>query len=86
MVPNAPGTAVQETRSHPRRSTGAPDVALVKDDVYAVLGSTETMGFVERVGNLFVALSGPELNHAVEIGQSLSWDQAVQMVHYRYVS
>jgi hypothetical protein len=68
-----------------RKSPSKPDVALVKDDVYAILGTTETMGFVERVGNVFVALSGSDINHAVEVGQSLSWDQAVHIVHYRYL-
>lgn len=86
MVMYAPTPAEQESPTkRGRRSSGKPDVALVKDDVYAILGSTETMGFVERVGNVFVALSGSDLNHAVEVGQSLSWDQAVHIVHYRYL-
>jgi len=39
-----------------------------------------TLGFVHKVGNVFVALSGDNLGHAVEAGQSLSWDEAVEMV------
>ena len=58
----------------------APDIALVGDNLYCVLSETDTLGFVQRVGNVFVALSGDNLGHAVEVGQSLSWDQAVEMV------
>lgn len=57
-----------------------PVIALVRNDVYAVMSSRETMGFVERVGNVFVALDGPDLARACELGQSLSWDEAVLMV------
>jgi hypothetical protein len=60
----------------PRNST----IALVTDDVYSVLTDHETLGFVHRVGNVYVALGGDVLSHAVELGQSLSWDRAVQMV------
>jgi hypothetical protein len=80
-----PARPHQETRLHPQRSRSAPDIALVRDDLYVVFCPDDTMGFVERVGNVFVALSGPNMNHAVEIGQSLSYDQAVHMVHYRYL-
>lgn len=78
---DAPTKSKRTTRFSPSK----PDVALLRDDLYAVLGTDETMGFVERVGNVFVALSGSDINHAVEVGQSLSWDQAVHMVHYRYI-
>jgi len=57
-----------------------PDIALVGDDLYCVLSETDTLGFVHKVGNVFVALGGDNLGHAVEVGQSLSWDQAVNMV------
>jgi hypothetical protein len=57
-----------------------PDIALVGDDLYCVLSETDTLGFVNKVGNVFVALSGDNLGRAVEVGQSLSWDQAVEMV------
>jgi hypothetical protein len=57
-----------------------PDISLVGDDLYCVLSETDTLGFVHKVGNVFVALSGDNLGHAVEVGQSLSWDQAVEMV------
>ncbi len=58
-----------------------PSIALLREDLYGVLSRTATMGFVERVGNVFVALYGPDLGHAVEVGQSLSWDVAVAMVN-----
>jgi hypothetical protein len=57
-----------------------PSIAIIHEDLYAVLATRETMGFVERVGNVFVALHGPDLARAVEVGQSLSWDQCVGMV------
>lgn len=57
-----------------------PDISLVGDDLYCVLSERDTLGFVHRVGNVFVALSGDNLGHAVEVGQSLSWDRAVDMV------
>ncbi len=57
-----------------------PDIALVDEDVYAVMTESATLGYVHKVGNVYVALSGEYLHHAVEVGQSLSWDQAVQMV------
>jgi len=63
----------------PRRST-EPSIALLGDDIYVVLADSDTKGFVEQVGPVYVALSGPDLARAVEVGQSLSWDTAVQMV------
>lgn len=63
-----------------RRHTEEPSIALVRDDLYAVLSPTQTMGFVERVGNVYVALEGSDLARACEVGQSLSWDIAVTMV------
>jgi hypothetical protein len=43
----------------------------------------ETLGFVHKVGSVYVALSGDVLSHAVEIGQSLEWDKAVRMVRFK---
>ena len=57
-----------------------PDISLVGDDLYCVLSETDTLGFVHRVGNVYVALSGDNLGHAVEVGQSLLWDVAIEMV------
>jgi len=60
--------------------TPMPDIALVDDDLYCVLSETDTLGYVHRVGKVFVALAGDNLGHAVEIGQTMSWDHAVDMV------
>lgn len=59
---------------------GEPDISLVDEDLYCVLGPGSTLGFVQKIGNMFVALSGSERMHAVEVGQSLSWDECVAMV------
>jgi len=45
-----------------------------------VLGPNDTVGFVHKVGPVYVALQGSEINHAVEVGQTLSWDRAVEIV------
>lgn len=66
----------QIERSQPEE----PSIALLREDLYCVLSTTYTMGFVERVGNVYVALHGSDLGRAVEVGQSLSWDVAVTMV------
>ncbi|GAB3802432.1 hypothetical protein GCM10028798_19560 [Humibacter antri] len=34
------------------------------------------LGFIERAGQVFVALAGERLDRAEECGQSLLWDQA----------
>jgi hypothetical protein len=58
-------------------------VALVTDDVYSVMTDRDTLGFVHKVGNVYVALSGDIQSHAVEVGQSLSLDRAVRMVRFQ---
>ncbi len=63
-----------------RSAVEEPSIALLRDDLYCVLSTTHTMGFVERVGNVYVALHGSDLGRALEVGQSLSWDVAVAMV------
>ena len=62
--------------------TPAPQIALVGDDLYRVLGETETLGFVYKVGNVFVALSGTDFGRAVEVGQSLDWNRALELVQH----
>lgn|GEM_PF-3464911 len=62
-----------------------PSIAIIHEDLYVVLASHDTMGFVERVGTVFVALHGPDLARAVEVGQSLSWDHCVSMVRRAYL-
>lgn len=56
------------------------DVALVAEDLYELRRGHATLGYVHRVGNVFVALEGTPLGRACEVGQSLSWDVAVLMV------
>jgi len=58
----------------------ATQIALIGDDMYSVLSDTTTLGFVYKVGNVFVALSGPDFGRAVEVGQTLSFDRAVELV------
>jgi hypothetical protein len=53
---------------------------MVSDDLFSLLTDTETLGFVHRVGNVYVALHGPDFHRAVEVGQSLSFDRAVELV------
>jgi hypothetical protein len=57
-----------------------PEIALLREDIYVVLSADQTLGFVHKVGNVYVALSGGDLGRACEVGQSLSWDEAVAMV------
>lgn len=71
---------VSSSTVRPRQHLSEPSVALVRDNVYAILDDRDTMGFVERVGSVYVALSGERQIKAVEAGQSLSWDVAVDMV------
>ena len=79
--PVRPETARQESaRQAISRSGNRPDISLVSDDTYCVLSVDETMGYVHKAGNVFVANAGGDLAHAVEVGQSLSWDEAVAMV------
>jgi hypothetical protein len=69
--------------SHRTNSAGAePDISVAKldDDLYSLLSPTETVGFVHRVGSVYVALRGAHFSHAVEVGQSLSWDRAIELV------
>jgi hypothetical protein len=58
-------------------------VGLVTEDVYSVMTDRETLGFVQKVGTVYVALSGDILSHAVEVGQSLSLERAVRMVRFQ---
>jgi hypothetical protein len=78
------GTQQRRYPQHEQRIEEEPSVGIVREDIYALLTTRETMGFVERVGNVFVALHGPDLARAVEVGQSLSWDESVKMVTRAY--
>ena len=65
-----------------RRPTTATShsVAKISEELFSVLGPNDTVGFVHKVGPVYVALQGSEINHAVEVGQTLSWDRAVEIV------
>ena len=59
---------------------GRPDIALVDDDLYAVLSETDTLGYIMRVGSVYVALAGSRYDRAEESGQALSLGSAVSML------
>lgn len=63
-------------------ATAAPEpvVSPLRDGVYEVSLDGQVLGFIERVGNVFVALMGRTVNCACEVGQSLSWETSVRMV------
>jgi hypothetical protein len=66
-----------------RNSRSDLTVALVTEDVYSVMTDRDTVGFVQKVGTVYVALGGDILSHAVEVGQALSLDRAVRMVRFQ---
>jgi len=70
------------TITHARPITSAPEpvVSPLHDGVYQVSFEGQVLGFVERVGPVFVALMGRTSHVAVEVGQSLSWETSVRMV------
>ena len=63
-----------------QRNSLLSDIAVIGDDMYSVMSDTETLGYVYRVGNVFVALQGGDFGRAVEVGQTLSWDRAIDIV------
>ena len=52
----------------------------VVDGLHHVRRETTTLGFVLRVGRVYVALCGPVYNTAIEVGQTLDFDEAVGFV------
>jgi hypothetical protein len=68
------------TRARGRHGHAQTEVSIIGDDLYAIRRAKHLVGFVQRVGNVFVALSGKTYSHAVEVGQSLSFDNSVAMV------
>jgi hypothetical protein len=55
-------------------------IAMINDELFALLTPTETLGYVHKVGTVFVALRGTDYSHAVEVGQTLSRDRAIEIV------
>lgn len=66
------------------RAVREHDVVRVDTETYMVLWAGKTAGFVWKAADVFVALEGPNLAMACEVGQSLIWDVAVGMVERSY--
>lgn len=49
----------------------------VESDRYVVRRGTQTVGFVDVVGAVFVVLVGPRYSHAVEFAQTLVFEEAL---------
>jgi hypothetical protein len=81
-ISHKPVSAPTKVAPPQAQAAAAPttQISLIGDDMYAVLSDTHTLGFVYKVGNVFVALSGRDFGRAVEVGQTLSWDRAVELV------
>ena len=54
---------------------------LLSPSLHSVLVGEMTVGFVHRVGHVYVALSGDRLDCSVEVGQSLIFRRAVDQVY-----
>jgi hypothetical protein len=63
-----------------RPAAEEPTAMLVDDEYYVVRLGTTTIGYVYRADNVFVALEGSHFPHALEVGQSLSLDDAIATV------
>ena len=63
-----------------RHTEAAPDITVIDEETWAVLSDRDTLGYVLKAGLVYVALSGADSSHAVEVGQSLLFDEAVRMV------
>lgn len=57
-----------------------PEVGVIDDCLYRITVEDGIVGYIERVGTVFVALCGTRYSRAVEVGQSRSLDDAVIMV------
>jgi hypothetical protein len=68
----------------PSRKPTTPDaavsVSMINDELFALLTPSETLGYVHKVGTVFVALRGSDYGHAVEVGQTLSRERAIEIV------
>jgi hypothetical protein len=67
----------------PSRRTATDDavsVAMINDELFALLTPSETLGYVHKVGRVYVAMRGADYNHAVEVGQTLSRERAIEIV------
>lgn len=66
--------------TEPPAATGAVAWARMDVDRYEVTVDAATVGFVEVVGAVFVALSGPRYDRAVEVAQTLVFESAVAVL------
>lgn len=65
----------------PGRHDAVIDIDSLAADMQRVRLNQQTVGFVRRVGHLFVALAGPTLHLAVEVAQCYSMSDAVDRIH-----
>jgi len=77
--------AIMTMELTPPRREGRTDAGvsrLVIDDIdrYRVVAGDETVGYIDVVGAVFVALAGPTYAHAVEVRQSLVLEEAAAAV------
>jgi hypothetical protein len=56
------------------------ELALLAENLYSVLTATDTLGFVRREFDAFVALRGSDLSHAIELGRTATRDDAVRLI------
>lgn len=94
MLANSPRVESAETEAQSRRQPSAPAVkpdaspertaalviARLTDDIHSVAADRRVLGYIHRVGAVYVALSGDSLDRAVEVGQSLGFQQALDRV------
>ncbi len=53
---------------------------LIDVDAYAVTCDADTVGFVDVVGSVYVALAGPDYHRAVEIAQATDLESAIATI------
>jgi hypothetical protein len=63
-----------------RETSREPVVSLVAENLHSVAADHEIIGFIRTIGTIYVALSGGAAGHAVEVGQTMNWNQAVDLV------
>jgi hypothetical protein len=81
MVIDMGATTTIHAVALPRHRAGHEyEVVRVDSDTHMVLTAGRTAGYVWKAGDVYVALQGPNLAMACEVGQSLVWDVAVDMV------
>ena len=59
---------------------GAWTIERAEKNVFAVTCASGRRGFVEKVGNVYVALRGARYDRSIEVGQTLDFDQAALLL------